>query len=121
MKRLIIPLILVAVIAGGLGLRAFLLHDQVARLVLQNESGEQISDLSVKVWSHTFSLGTLPAGEKKEVSISDYSDSGWQLSGRWADGTPFSEQHGYITHGMSFDDHVVFDRNRKLTLSSKAR
>jgi hypothetical protein len=94
---------------------------QEARLVIVNESGVQIADLSVKVWNHQFALGTLAPGEKKEVKISEYSDSEWQISGRWADGTELREQAGYITHGMSFDDRAVFGRDRKLVFSSKAR
>ena len=121
MKRLIVLLIFIAIVAGSLGLRSFLLQDQVARLVIENESGEQITDLSVKVWDHEFALGTLPTGERKVVGITEYSDSDWQISGRWPDGTLFSEQYGYITHGMSFDDRAVFGRDRKLTFSSKPR
>lgn len=112
MKRIIILVVSFIAIAGWLGLRTWL--RQEARLVIVNESGEQIADLSVVIWTHQFALGTLPPGEKKEVKISEYSDSGWQIGGRWGDGTPLREQVGYITHGMSFDNRVVFGRDRKL-------
>ena len=119
MKRLILLLVALVAIAGWLGVRAWL--RQEAKLVIENESGEQIADLKVKVWNHEFALGTLPAGEKKEVRITEYSDSGWQISGRWRDGTLLREQAGYITHGISFDDRAVLGRDRKLAFSSKPR
>ncbi|MDP1579143.1 MAG: hypothetical protein Q8M02_02620 [Candidatus Didemnitutus sp.] len=121
MKRLIILVVVVAAFAGWLGVRTFLFIEQEAKLVIENASGEQIADLSVKVWNHKFALGMLPSGEKKEVRITEYSDSAWSISGRWDDGTALSEQAGYITHGMGFDDRAVFGRDRKLVFSSKPR
>ncbi len=121
MKRLIILVVVLAAVAGWLGLRTFVLQDQEAKLVIENDSGEQIGDVSVKVWNREFALGTLAAGEKKEVRITEYSDSGWQINGWWPDGTLIREQAGYITHGMSFDDRAVFGRDRKLAFSSKPR
>ncbi|WP_415910708.1 hypothetical protein [Oleiharenicola sp. Vm1] len=119
MKRVIILFMAVALVGGLFGLRSFM--RQEARLVIANESTEVLFDLSVKVWDQNFVLGTLRPGEKKEVRISQYSDSAWQISGRWAEGTPLREQAGYITHGMSFDDRAVFGRDRKLSFSSDPR
>lgn len=121
MKRLVILVVVLVAIASLFGLRTFVFQDQVAKLEIENASGEQIEDVSVKVWNYEFALGTLPPGERKEVRITEYSDSAWQISGRRLDGTLIREQAGYITHGMSFDDRVVFGSDRKLVFSSKPR
>jgi hypothetical protein len=118
-KPLVTLVAILLVIAGWLALKTEFRHE--ARLVIENRSLEQITTLKVKVCNQEFKLGSLAPGQKKEVKITEYSDSDWQISGKWPDGTTISEQQGYITHGMRFDDRAVFEQDRELTFSSNPR
>lgn len=96
-----------------------------ASLVIRNESGEKLRDVHVVVWSYQFYLGDIAPGDTKEIRIREYSDSSWAVEGFWSTGGHFSHQHGYITHGMSSRDWLIFAPNKtirfnpeKMSLSS---
>ncbi len=116
MKRFVVATLVVIAVVAVLAFR--LLGNQHARLLLDNQSGATIEDLTVEVAGQKFALGALPSQRNTAVRIDRYSDSDWFISGRWPDGATFHEHIGYITHGMSFDDRVVFDSARKLKYTS---
>lgn len=119
MKRSLLYALAIFVIAG-----IFVSYDllvDTASLTLVNESTETIGDLAVKVWDKEFVLGSLAPGDSKRISLCDYSDTSWKISGRWNSGDQIREQVGYITRGMDFTDQVVFAPDRKLVFSSGPR
>lgn len=119
MKRSSLLILALVVVAGG-----YIAHDlmvDTASLALVNESLEEIGDLEVKVWNQEFALGLLAPGDAKKITIRDFGDSNWQISGRWKSGDIIREEVGYITHGMDFTDQIVFAPNRKIMFSSAPR
>lgn len=119
MKRFWPPLLLSTTVLcllvwGFLGLSSI----HTARLVIENQSGEDIPSLTVEVSGQLFSLGFLASGSTKEVIVSRYNDSHWTLDGAWSTSEKIHEEFGYITHGMSFDDHAVFEKGRRLNFKS---
>lgn len=101
------------------GLRIFSAGE--AQLTISNESQEKITALKVTVGKSVFQLDSIIPQESKKLKIRNYSDSHWILEGRWESGATFHEELGYITSGMSFDDHVVITKDKKLTFFSKPK
>lgn len=91
--------------------------DTTARLRIENQSEEVISELRVTLSGNTISLGALAPGEKKEVALTRYSDSQWIVEGQWASGAKIREEAGYITHGASFNDQAVFSKQREFVFN----
>ena len=112
----VIGVVSLVVAAAFIWLSAFR-GDTTARLRIENQSEELISELQVTVSGNTISLGALAPGEKKEVALTRYSDSQWIVEGQWASGAKIHEQAGYITHGASFNDQAVFSKQHKFAFN----
>ena len=116
-KRLIqsIPwLALVGIIIAA----AICFGSEQAVLELENKTAHPIRDMHVVVWAYQFDLGDLSPGEKKRIKIKNYSDSSWKVEGIWSSGERFAGDYGYITHGMSCSDKLIFGPNQHISFIS---
>jgi hypothetical protein len=119
MRKRLLQLTLGLAIIGAATLAVIRYVTDIAVLEITNDAAEAIKDVHVVVWEYQFDLGDIKPGEIRKIKIRDYADSSWSVQGLWSSGEHFSGSHGYITHGMSFSDRLVFSRNRTITFTQK--
>src|SRR5688572_14902946 len=71
------------------------------RLAVENESGQPLALLRVRISGEDIVFRDVPAGGGVSVAFSIRSDDHFAVEGRLADGTDIRGEFGYVTNGMS--------------------
>jgi hypothetical protein len=122
MKKLLIRLVSVVIILIMLffGIRAcsYLINTDESELIIQNHASEDILNFKVVVSGYVFTFDKFLSGETKSIVVHHYSDSSWEIEGEWQSGGKFKDSFGYITHGMSSRDYLIYPLSKKAVFSS---
>jgi hypothetical protein len=83
----------------GIALLAWVRWEIKNRVIITNESGQTIAELSVKVCGQTIDLKNIALGDSVSAQFDIHTDDHFTLNGRLEDGTKLVGELGYVTNG----------------------
>ena len=118
-KTIIIILIALFLFSSILLIVFWLKHP--IRIVIENNSKEQIEEVSVSVGKQIVSFGELePSDRKVKWLLYEGSDSSFLVNAKMKNGKLLNERFGYITHGPGLERiHFELKDNDKINYHHK--
>jgi hypothetical protein len=101
-KRTIAILTVVLLLTGGVVGLAWAAHWRYRNvLIVENQSGQTIPLLQVRIGGETIDLANIVPGAEAKTTFRIRGDDSFQVDGRLADGTRIAGGFGYVTNGMA--------------------
>lgn len=90
----------------------------LGNVTIFNRATEPISKVEVTVQGKTMKFENLGPSQSVRADYEVKSDGGFEVTGSFKSGRPFSKTDGYITNGMDFNHEIVID-DSSVTIESK--